>query len=85
MDTNNPVQISITNPKIASDCMPYAICVQDSDYNESWSLVVSDLDLEGMNEDELREALGETILIAQEDRVFIGDLKNMSQFVVLAE
>lgn len=85
MDTNNPVQISITNPKIASDCMPYAICVQDTDYNEDWTLVVSDLDLEGMNDEELREALGETILIAQDDRVFVGELNNMSQFVVLSE
>lgn len=57
----------------------YTICIQDSDYNEDWVRVDTELDLEGMTEEELAKALGGKIVIGQEDRVFVGCVDSMQR------
>lgn len=60
----------------------YVICVQDSDYNEEWIKVGSELALNSMSEDELRENLSDQVVIGQEDRVFVGELSEMTRVIL---
>lgn len=60
----------------------YAICVQDSDYEESWYFVHSEHALAAMDEEELRDVLQDVLVIGQEDRIFVGYIQGMKQLTL---
>lgn len=62
----------------------YTICVQDSDYNEEWIKIETELDLAAMDESKLRKVLSGKVVIGQEDRVFVGAVKGMQRITLTA-
>ncbi|TNC80831.1 MAG: hypothetical protein C9356_11955 [Oleiphilus sp.] len=60
----------------------YAVCVQDSDYNEHWIKVETQLDLAAMSEDKLKDNIGDYIVFGEDDRVFVGCVESMQRILI---
>lgn len=60
----------------------YTVCIQDSDYNEDWIKVETELDLAAMDERELIKVLSDKVVIGDNDRVFVGSVKGMQRVII---
>ena len=60
----------------------YCICTLDSDYNEDWTRVDTHHDLGSMDEDQLRECLGNKVIIGLDDRIFVDCIDSMERVTI---
>ena len=60
----------------------YMVCVVDTDHNEEWIRVDTELDLADMNEVELKAVLKGVVIIGEDDSISVSDIDSCQRVTI---